>query len=195
MSENTYNDQKRDYKAQFQKKAETARRRKEKMDVKVFELKIQENKCDTTQKTFLPNVFLEAKWYYNNCVAFGKSSNENKPWKNDYKKKSVVHYDKDKNPIESEFQFLSGASKQEINKRIGVSCKSIKTNLKKGNIKSTHGLRFKSEFNSVPFRQFGNSWKWIGNKIKLEKCSKPFKINGLEQLQIEGIEFANLNLI
>lgn len=39
MSDNTYT-QNRDYKAQFQKKAETAARRASQMDVKVFQLKI-----------------------------------------------------------------------------------------------------------------------------------------------------------
>ena len=195
MSEVTYNEQKRDYKEQFRKKAENARRRKETMDTKVFQLKIQYNKLNETQKKFLLDLFLEAKWWYNDCVAFGKESEENKPWNNDYKKKSVVHYDKDKNPIESIFQFLSGSTKQEINKRIGSSCKSMSTNLKRGNIKHTKGLQFKSEVNSVPFRQFGNDWKWVGNKIKLAKCSKPIKVNGLEQLLVDNIEFASANLI
>ena len=185
----------RDYKEQFRKQAETASRRASEMCVKVFQLKIQDNKLNETQKKFLHDLFLEAKWWYNDCIAFGKESEENKPWKNDCKKKSVVHYDKDKNPIESELQFLSSASKQEINKRIGTSCRSISTNLKKGNIQHTKGLQFKSEFNSVPFRQFGNSWKFKGNKIKLQNCSKPIKVNGLEQLLIDGIEFANANLI
>ena len=194
MSESTYT-QKRDYKEQFRKKAETALERSLNKCVKVFTLKIQENKCNQTQLEFLKNIFLEAKWYYNDCIAFGKSDEGNKPWNNDAKKKSVVHYDKDKNPIKTEFRFLSGASKQDFNKRIKTSCKSIKSNLKKGNIKSTHGLKFKSECNSVPFRQFKSDWKFKGTKIKLAKCSKPFKVNGLEQLQIEGIEFANLILI
>lgn len=196
MSENTYTQiTTRDYKEQFRKQAETASRRASEMCVKVFQLKIQYNKCNENQRKFLNKLFKEAKWYYNDCIAFGKEREENKPWKNDYKKKSVVHYDKDKNPIESEFQFLSGATKQEINKRIGIACKSMSSNLKKGNIEHTKGLQFKSEFNSIPFRQFDNNWKFKGVKIKLEKCFKPFKIRGLEQIQIEGIEFANANLI
>ena len=193
MSETSYTS-KRDYSQTFKTKAENAIRRSLSMDLKVFEVKIQINKCDITQKTFLSNVFLEAKWYYNDCLNFGLTEGK-KPYKNDYTKKTVIHYDKDKNPIESEFQFLGTASKQEINKRIGSNCKSIKTNLKNKNIKTSHGLKFKSEINSIPFREFGNSWKFKGTKIKLAKCSKPFKINGLEQLQIDGIEFANANLI
>ncbi len=196
MSDNTYssNATTRDYKAQFRKKAETASRRASLMDVKVFQLKIQTNRLNQTQKQFLNNVFLEAKWYYNSCIAFGKIEG-NKPYKNDYKSKTVTHYDKDKNPIISEFTCLGAASRQDINKQIGIACKSVKSNLKAGNIKHTKGLSFVSEVNSVSFRQFGNSWKFKGTKIKLQNCSKPFKINGLEQLQIEGIEFANARLV
>ena len=50
----------RDYKAQFQKKAENAARRASLMDVKVFQLKIQSNHLNQTQKQFLHTVFLEA---------------------------------------------------------------------------------------------------------------------------------------
>ena len=196
MSDNTYssNNTSRDYKAQFQKKAENAARRASLMDVKVFQLKIQSNHLNQTQKQFLHDVFLEAKWYYNSCIAFGKTEG-NKPYKNDSKTKTVVHYDKDKNPIVSEYTRLSAASRQEINKQIGTACKSIKSNLKAGNIKHTKGLSFVSEVNSVSFRQFSVDWKFDGTKIKLLKCKKPLKVFGLEQLNIEGIEFANARLV
>lgn len=74
MSDNTYpsNTTSRDYKTQFQKKAENAARRASLMDIKVFQLKIQSNHLNQTQKQFLNNIFLEAKWYYNSCIAFGK---------------------------------------------------------------------------------------------------------------------------
>ena len=193
MSNNTYT-QNRDYKAQFQKKAENAARRASQMDVKVFQLKIQANHLNQTQSNFLNTIFLEAKWYYNSCIAFGKVEG-NKPYKNDCKAKTVVHYDKNKNPIVSEYTCLGAASRQEINKQIGTACKSIKSNLKAGNIKHTKGLSFVSEVNSVSFRQFGNSWKFDGTKIKLAGLKKPLKVFGLEQLNIEGIEFANARLI
>lgn len=196
MSDNTYpsNTPSRDYKTQFQKKAENAARRASLMDIKVFQLKIQSNHLNQTQKQFLNNIFLEAKWYYNSCIAFGKIEG-NKPYKNDCKAKTVTHYDKDKNPIISEYTCLGAASRQDINKQIGIACKSIKSNLKAGNIKHTKGLSFVSEVNSVSFRQFGNSWKFNGTKIKLAGLKKPLKVFGLEQLNIEGIEFANAYLV
>ena len=90
---------------------------------------------------------------------------------------------------------MSAASRQEINKQIGTACKSIKSNIKAGNIKHTKGLSFVSEVNSVAFRQFGNSWKFDGTKIKLAGLKKPLKVFGLEQLNIDGIEFANARLV
>ena len=195
MSNNTYSSNNtRDYKATFATKAENAARRASLMDVKVFELKIQTNHLNQTQKQFLHNIFLEAKWYYNNCIAFGKIEG-NKTYKNDCKAKTVVHYDKDKNPIISEYTCLSAASRQEINKQIGIACKSIKSNIKAGSIKRSKGLSFVSEVNSVAFRQFGNSWKFDGTKIKLAGLKKPLKVFGLEQLKVEGIEFANARLV
>lgn len=194
MSERTYTSQKQSRAKAFETKKQNTERRALTMDVKVFHLKIRENELNKTQTKFLINVFLESKWYYNSCIAFGKLEG-NQPWKNDYKKKTVVHFDKDKNPIESRFEVLTSASRQEINKKICANCKALKSQLKSGFIKHTRGLRFKSEYNCIPLRQFGNSWKFKGNKIKLAGCSKPFTVSGLEQLQIDGIEFANAELV
>lgn len=195
MSDNTYNSKTRDYKAQFQKKAETAARHAS-MDCKVFELKIQYNKTNVQQRLYLSWIFIEAKRDYNSCIAFGKESKGNKPWKKDCKSKTVIHFDKDHNPVESEIKYLFASARQEIRKQIGTACKSISTNLKKGNIKRVKGLKFKSEVNSIPLRQYDVDWKFRGNKIKLPNCSKPFKVHGLEQLNdYKCIEFANARLV
>ena len=175
-------------------KKQNAERRALTMDVKVFQLKIRQNKLTKSQIEFLVKIFLEGKWYYNSCIAFGQIEG-NKPWNNDTKKTTIIHLDKDKNPIESKFECLSAAARQEINKKIGSSYKALKTSLKRHVIKHTRGLRFKSEYNCIPFRQFGNSWKFKGTKIKLAGCKQPFPVYGLEQLQIDGIEFANVNLV
>lgn len=85
---------KRDYKATFQKKAETVSRHNS-MDCKVFALKIQYNKTNYQQRLYLSWIFIEAKWDYNSCIAYGKESKDNKPWKKEYKSKTVIHFDKD----------------------------------------------------------------------------------------------------
>lgn len=195
MSDNTYNSKYRDYKAQFQKKDETIARHNS-MDCKVIELKVQYNKTNIQQRLYLSWIFVEAKWDYNSCIAYGKESKENKPWKKECKSKTVIHFDKDHNPIESEFKYLFVAARQEIRKQIGTACKSISTNLKKSNIKHFNGLKFKSEINSISLRQYGQDWKFKGHHIKLNRCKKPFKVHGLEQLNdYKGIEFANARLV
>ena len=69
-----------DYKAIFQKQAENIARHAS-MDCKVFELKIQYNKTNVQQRLYLSWIFIEAKRDYNSCIAYGKESKENKPWK------------------------------------------------------------------------------------------------------------------
>ena len=194
MSTNTYTSQKQSRTKAFETKKHNAERRTLTMDVKVFQLKIRQNKLTKSQVEFLVKIFLEGKWYHNSCIAFGKIEG-NKPWGNDTKKTTVVHLDKNRNPIESKFECLSAAARQEINKKIGSNCKTIKRLLERGVIKHTRGLRFKSEYNCIPFRQFNVNWKFRGTKIKLQGCKQPFPVYGLEQLQIPGIEFTNANLV
>ena len=195
MSTNTYTSQNQWHTRALETKKRNAERRALTMDVKVFQLKIRQNKLTKSQIEFLVKVFLEGKWYHNSCIAFGKIKG-NKPWENDTKKTTVIHYDKDKNPIESQFECLSAAARQEINKRIGANCKALKTCLERSVIKHTRGLRFKNEYNCISFRQYGNQgWYFKGTKIKLAKCGTPFEVYGLEQLQIKGIEFTGANLV
>lgn len=57
-------------------------------------------------------------------------------------------------------------------------------------------MQFKSEVNSIPLRQYNFDWKFVGNKIKLSHCKKPFIVHGLEQLNdYTGIEFTNARLV
>lgn len=165
---------KRNYAVTFQSKAETIARHNS-MDCKVIELKIQYNKTNLSQKDYLSWIFIEAKRDYNSCIAYGNENKENKPWKKECKSKTVIHFDKDHNPVESEFKYLFVSARQEIRKQIGTACKSVKTNLKKGNIKRFSGLRFKSEINSIPLRRYNTDWKLRGTKIKLPNCSNHLK--------------------
>jgi transposase len=44
-------------------------------------------------------------------------------------------------------------------------------------------LKFLTEYNSVNLKQYGISYKIIGkDKIKIQGCKKPFKVNGLKQI-------------
>lgn len=204
MSDNTYTSQKqvvsqkRDYSAQFAKAQENKERRARDFVLKVFQLKIQTNHLSKEQLRKLNRLFAETKWFYNAAIALSKQDENNKPWKYDSKKKTVVHLDKDRNPTESQFEVLSAAAKQEILKTIGANCKSIKTNKQQGNIKHSNGLRFKSEVNSIPLREYRSSWSVVSkNRVKVTGFTKhPFRVRGLDQVtRIEGVEFANAKLI
>ena len=83
MSNNTYTPQKQSRAQAFETKRHNAERRALTMDVKVFQLKIRENKLTKSQIEFLVKVFLEGKWYYNSCIAFGQIEG-NKPWEKRY---------------------------------------------------------------------------------------------------------------
>lgn len=71
--------------------------------------------------------------------------------------KSVVHFDKDNNEIESELEHLSSQQKQAFVARMISNEKAIASLVKNGHQK--HGsLRFKSEVNCIPLKQYKNSY-------------------------------------
>ena len=78
----------------------------------VFSCKIQENKLSACQKEQLKMMFVEGKWLYNDFISFiSKEGNEIK----DYQiPKTVKHYNKDKNPIYTEFAYLYSQMKQSL---------------------------------------------------------------------------------
>ena len=194
MSHPIYRD-KRDYSEQFARKRERQEARKLKA-CKTVSVKIQENKLNATQREYLTRIFLEAKWDYNSRVAFGRSSRDAKPWKADTKSTMVNHLDKDGNEVTETFKFLTASMRQEANKKLLTAAKAIKTSKARGQIKGSHGFKFKSEVNSISLRQFNTDYKIKGQSIKLPKCGTPFKVRGLEQLVgLDELEFANSRLI
>lgn len=87
---------------------------------------------------------------------------------------------------------LSSQMKQdvydEIKSNIIALARSKKSNNKIGK------LKFVSECNMVNLRQYGYTYNFIDNKLKIQGNKKLFKINGLKQIPIEA-EFANAQLI
>ena len=108
-----------------QTKLETKKRRKT-QTCQVFELKIQSNQLNITQKQFLNRIFLEAKWLYNSIL-----SSEN-IFKYDTKVREVTVLNKDKEFETRELKFLSAQSRQSIFDRTLTSIKSLSTKKKKG---------------------------------------------------------------
>lgn len=110
--------------------------------------------------------------------------------------KTVIHKDKDKNDIESEFRYLPSSVKQTIVKQVVSSLKTLKTLRTKGFQK--HGrLNFISELTSINLKQYGVTHEIRSStKMKLQGISKLVKVSGIQQIKnIKGIDFANANIL
>jgi transposase len=155
---------------------------------KVFELKLVANQMNQSQIEFLNRIFLEAKWMYNDILNY----NDLKTY--DTKKKQVEVLNKDKEKELRDISVLGSQIKQELIQRTWASIKSLSTKKKKGRKKEVGRLKFKSEINSIPLKQYGITYKFDDCKLKIQNCKKAFVIKGLNQIPQEA-EFANANLI
>jgi transposase len=155
---------------------------------KVFELKLVANQMNQSQIEFLNRIFLEAKWMYNDILNY----NDLKTY--DTKKKQVEVLNKDKEKELRNITVLGSQIKQELIQRTWASIKSLSTKKKKGRKKEVGRLKFKSEVNSIPLKQYGITYKFDNDKLKIQNCKKAFVIKGLNQIPQEA-EFANANLI
>jgi len=155
---------------------------------KVYELKLSENKFNLKQIDFLHRIFLEAKWVYNDILNFNDLKNY------DCKKKEVEIINKEKEKEIRELKVLGSQIKQEILQRTWCSIKSLSTKKKKGKTKQVGRLKFKSQVNSIPLKQYGITYKFQDGGLKIQNCKFLFQIKGLKQIPKEA-EFANANLI
>jgi len=144
---------------------ETKERRKTQTPV-VYELKLQ-NLTDKDIET-LERLFLEAKWFRNFVVA----DITNRLNKNTWKLKEVDVKLKDK--LEKrEITHLGSQIKQEIVDRVGDDLRALHNSRAKGNIVGT--LKFKSEVNSIPLKQYGITYgiDFKHNKVHLSLSVEP----------------------
>ena len=154
---------------------------------KVFQLKLQ-NLSKTDLQT-LERLFLEAKWFYNYIIA----DIENRLNNQSEKLKKVVI--KTPNGFEKrKLKFLGSQVKQGIVERIKSNLKALKS-LKKQGYK-VGSLNFKSDFRSIPLKQFGNTFKidFKKNRIKIQGIRKWFRVLGLHQIPQNG-DIANAYLV
>lgn len=173
---------------QIGKTLKETRDRHRNMDCVVFEIKIQNNKISKQLQSKTNLLFLEAKWLYNYIL-----SQEN-VFDFNTKIKSVDCLTP--NGLENrDLNIIGSQIKQDIHKRLKDSIKALSTKKKKGNTKQIGRLKFKSEVNSIPLKQFQNTYKIKGNRISIQGLGK-FKVNGLNQLkEINKKDIANANFI
>ena len=158
--------------------------RRSNMDCHVFSVKIQENRLSRAKEEKLNRCFLEAKWLRNAVVATENLSLEDT---------SSVQV-KVKGEFETrEISNLSSQMKQSVVDGIKTDVCNL-SKAKKAGLKVGR-LQYKHECNEINLKQFGNTYKIKGkNKISVQNIGV-LVVNGLEQINLDEVEFANAKLI
>ena len=164
--------------------SKATRERRSNMDCCVISAKVQENRLSKTKLEKLRRCFPEAKWLYNAVVASETLTLDNT--------KTVQVKVKDTFE-EREIKCLSARIKQSV-------VDSAKTNMSNLSKAKNRGLkvgrlRFKKECNEINLKQFGCTYKIKSySKIHIQNIGV-LVVNGLEQINIDEVEFANAKLI
>lgn len=160
------------------------RERHSNMECRVISVKIQENRLSKAKLEKIKLCFLEGKWLYNAVAASETLSLEDT---------STVQI-KVKDDFETrEIKNLSSQMKQSVvdsaKQNVFNLSKAKKKGLKVGR------LQFKKECNEINLKQFGNIYKIKSyNKISVQNIGV-LVVNGLEQINLDEVEFANAKLI
>lgn len=160
---------------------------------RVYTVKVQNNKLNRKQQEHLKMLFVEAKWLYNHVLNLSKGTSV---FNLSYKDLgTVIHYDKDRNQLESELHYLSSQMRQAVYDGICSSIKGLSRAKAKGN--KVGELKFISEYTSINLKQANVSYKITHNgKIKLQGLKKPIRVRGIEQiLSLGAYDLANAKLI
>ena len=158
--------------------------RRSHMDCRAISVKAQENRLSKAKLEKLYRCFLEGKWLYNAVVATDSLSLEGT---------STVQVKVNNTFEEREIKNLSAQMKQSV----VDSAKTNVCNLSKAKRKGLKvgKLRFKKECNEINLKQFGKTYKIKSrNKLSIEKIGV-LVVNGLGQINLGEVEFANAKLI
>ena len=158
--------------------------RRSQMYCRVFSVKVQENRLSCTKEEKLNRCFLEAKWLRNAVVATDSLSLEDTS--------SVQVKVKDTFEVR-EIKNLSSQMKQSVVDSVKTDVSNL-SKTKKAGLKVGR-LQYKHECNEINLKQFGNTYKIKShNKISVQNIGV-LTVNGLEQINLDEVEFANAKLI
>lgn len=160
------------------------RERRANMDCRVFSVKIQENRLSKAKLEKLKRCFLEAKWLYNAILAAETLTLEDT---------SMVQVKVKDSFEEREIKCLSSHMKQSVVDSVKTNISNLSKTKKKG--LKIGRLQFKKECNEINLKQFGKTYKLKSeNKISIQNIGV-LVVNGLEQINVDEVEFANAKLI
>ena len=158
--------------------------RRSQMDCRVFSMKVQENKLSRAKEEKLNRCFLEAKWLRNAVVATENLSLEDT---------STVQVKVNGSFETREISNLSSQMKQSVVDSVKTDVSNLSKAKKKG--LKVGRLQYKHECNEINLKQFGNTYKIKShNKISVQNIGV-LVVNGLEQINLDEVEFANAKLI
>lgn len=161
------------------------RERRSHMDCRVVSAKVQENRLSKAKLEKLYRCFLEGKWLYNAVL----SSADDFPRSGI---KTVVVKVKDSFE-EREIKNLSSQMKQSVVDGVKMNMSNLSRAKKKG--LKVGKLHFKKECSEIDLPQFGCTYKIKShNKISIQNIGV-LVVNGLEQTNLDEVEFANAKLI
>lgn len=138
--------------------------------------KVNKSALKPEQKLALKNMFLEAKWIYNYALAHNMIEGYSHK---DFK--FITKKDKFDNDIPVVINTLKSSLVEKILERMRDSKKSLEKLKEKGY--KTGDLKFKKEYNSLLFKQYGVTHYIKGNFVKLQGIKRPIRITGLKQLE------------
>lgn len=142
---------------------------------KVFEIKIDNSHLSKNTIKHLNSLFVEAKWFYNYCLALDDVNEA------DTKAKLVPV--KVENEFENRtFSALTAQMKQSIKTRLFNSMSSLKALKRKGH--RIGKLKFKSLINSIPLKQYEKTFYLDKEKsrVRIQGMKNWMRANGLEQI-------------
>ena len=154
------------------------------MDCRGFSVKIQENRLSKAKLEKLKRCFLEAKWLRNAVIATDTLSLEDT---------SNVQVKVNDLFETREIKNLSSQMKQSVVDSVKTDVYNL-SKAKKAGLKVGR-LQFKKECNEINLKQFGNTYKIKShNKISVQNIGV-LVVNGLEQINLDEVEFANAKLV
>ncbi len=185
-------DQRLEKNNRIRKKGKETRLKRKSQICRVYRVKIDISHLNEQQKIHLKMIFVEAKWLYNDALAFMNNHDIN-----DYDSKIItVHgLDKDRKPVTHDIKYLGSQMRQSVIQGIKYSLKSLASS-KKHNRK-IGALRYKSGYASINLQQYRVTYRFYdANHIGLQGFNDPIRIKGANQFwNIPGIEFANAKLL
>ena len=164
--------------------SKATRERRSHMDCCVISVKIQENRLSKAKLEKLIRCFLEAKWLYNAVVASKTLAIEDMS--------NVQVKLKDSFEVR-QLNTLSAQMKQSVVDNVKQNVFNLSKAKKTGH--KVGRLQFKRECNEINLKQSGKTYIIKGkNKIRIQNIGV-LVVNGLEQINLDEVEFANSKLI